>query len=729
MALWKKLGYGVSSATAFKQQGISAATTPSDTSATRLIENVEKIEPISQSVETEESSRTGENLNPSYHVQSTEDNTTKEQIESGEVKQQGQDLGDVKEQESLEESEQIQQNPNEAKQYNQVSSKQWKKLGGQIMTVNMLKPKDGAKSEANAISDENISQTRATEENSDSRDAVKHKEGCRFAMQEKVLSKKSIISAVNGFKGKKIVGLRDTADAGAAKTKLKHKSDSKQGKSKRNVSFNPEDSVKVFKRSTILQKNVSKNSSLKSKNTVGKNRFSNKPGVIGSPSSKDEQYIPPAAVDPPQNSEGTASDKNKIQKKNVRKKLTGNITTEKNDIRRKERKSTTGRKMPENKSGGSKEAPSLKKNEQKDIDSKPGKLETVKGRRPHKKVKTPEKVEEKVESAAKMKWKKMGVIIKLASTLERGQPPSLLMMTRGGKESVENSLKTSLMIQNYQTLRKPKLGAVPRNGGCVMDRFRQHTQEKRHRGLGEVFIHQLAVRWQGDQCKGDRDPKGISSFVKLPWEAAVQEPECLSGANHSFSCLLAACTCTLAAPITVGLHSTAKNFLYTLLALLAPLLAGLLGAYLGFLLFLQVWLVRPLQIATAMQAKMIKDCCKVIVADLICLPFASIGRIIFSTSRATDLANLASPLSSVFVGKAHSVDWSLPTTKGSGRSSLERYPGQKRAKLPFTFRPSLEKVLGRVVREARRMAAAHREWLAQVDWMINKWNPPLLAHR
>ena len=71
-------------------------------------------------------------------MQSTEDNTTKEQIESGEVKQQGQDLGDVKEQESLEESEQIQQNPNEAKQYNQVSSKQWKKLGGQIMTVNML---------------------------------------------------------------------------------------------------------------------------------------------------------------------------------------------------------------------------------------------------------------------------------------------------------------------------------------------------------------------------------------------------------------------------------------------------------------------------------------------------------------------------------------------------------------------------------------------------------------
>ena len=248
-----------------------------------------------------------------------------------------------------------------------------------------------------------------------------------------------------------------------------------------------------------------------------------------------------------------------------------------------------------------------------------------------------------------------------------------------------------------------------------MDRFRQHTQEKRHHGVGEVFIHPLAVRWQGDESKGRRDPKGISSFIKLPWEAVVQEPECLSGANHSFSCLLAACTCSFTAPITGDLHSAVRNFLYSLLALTAPLLACLLGSYLGFLLFLQVWLIRPLGIALAMQAKLIKDCFKIVVADLVCLPFAAFGRIIFSTSRPIDLATLASPLSSVFLGKAHSVDWSLPTTRGSGRSSLERYPGQKKARLPFTFRPSMEKVLGRVMRAASRMAAAHREWLAQVD--------------
>ena len=379
-----------------------------------------------------------------------------------------------------------------------------------------------------------------------------------------------------------------------------------------------------------------------------------------------------------------------------------------------------GRKSSDNKSEGLEETSPSQKNEHIDIDPKKkmqSQDDPVKGKRLNKKSKTPEKeaVQEKVESVAKMKWKRMGVIIKLASTLEKGQPPSLLMMTQGGKESVENSLKTSLMIQNYQTLRKPKLGAVPRNGGCGMDRFRQHTQEKRHHGLGEVFIHPLAVGWQGDRSKGDRDPKGVSSFAKLPWEAVVQEPECLSGANHSFSCLLAACTCTLTAPITGGLHSIARNFLYSLLTVIAPLLAGVLGSYLGCLLFLQVWLVRPLQIAIAMQAKLIKDCCKVLVADLICLPCAAIGRIIFSTRRAIDLASLVSPLSSVFLGKAHSVDWSLPTTQGSGRSSLERYPGHKRARLPFTFRPSMEKVLGRVMREATRMAAAHREWLAQVD--------------
>ena len=281
---------------------------------------------------------------------------------------------------------------------------------------------------------------------------------------------------------------------------------------------------------------------------------------------------------------------------------------------------------------------------------------------------------------------------------------------------MENSLKTSLMIQNYQTLRQPKVGAVPRNGGCEMDRFRQHTQEKRQNGMGEAFIHPLVVSWLGDESKGERDPKGISSFVKLPWEAVVQEPECLSGANHTFSCLLAACTCTLTAPRTGRMHKTSRNFLYSLLTItFAPLLACLLGSYLGFLLFLQVWFIRPLQVAVTMQAKLIKDCCKMVLADLVFLPSAALGRIIFSTSRAIDLATLVSPLSSVFLGKAHSVDLSLPSTRGSGRSSLERYPGQKRARLPFTFRPSMEEVVGRVMRAASRMAAAHREWLAQVD--------------
>ena len=728
MALWKKLGSGVSSATAFKRRGISASTiTTSDASDTPLIENVKETKgPVSQSPTVAETSRIATSVNPSEQTQSSEENIGKGQIEKVAVKEEqvqgvggteldGQDPGDLDQKAS-----------NEFKKHeDEMSSKKWRKLGGRIMTVNLLKPKVDENGETTKTHDKPISNTVATENKADSKAAVIHKEGCRFAMKEKVLSKKSIISAVNGFKGKKIVGLRDTlSDAGAfpAKrgTKLKHKSDGKQGKSKRNVSFNPENSVREFKKSAVLQKNVSKNVSLKLGNNVGKDKFPNKSGVIRSPSSKDEQYI-----SPPQNSEGTAPDKTKSQKKIVRKKPIGNNTLGKNDTRKERkvsvtRKITADKTVSDNKSEGLKETSSSKKNEHNDIDPQKkmqSQEEARKVKRLHKKGKTPEKeaVQKKVDSAAKLKWRKMGVIIKLASTLEKGQPPSLLMMTQGGKESVENSLKTSLMIQNYQTLRKPKLGAVPRNGGCELDRFRQHTQEKRHHGMGEVFIHPLAVRWQGDESKGGRDPKGISSFVKLPWEAVVQEPECLSGANHSFSCLFAACSCTLTAPITGGLHSAARNFLYTLLVLTTPLLACLLGSYLGFLLFLQVWLIRPLEIALAMQAKLIKDCCKVVVADLVCLPFAAIGRVIFSTSRSIDLATLASPLSSVFLGKAHSVDWSLPTTRGAGRSSLERYPGQKRARLPFTFRPSMEQVLGRVMRAASRMAAAHREWLAQVD--------------
>ena len=38
-------------------------------------------------------------------------------------------------------------------------------------------------------------------------------------MKEKILSMKNVISAVNGFKGKKIVGLRDTSDSGESETK------------------------------------------------------------------------------------------------------------------------------------------------------------------------------------------------------------------------------------------------------------------------------------------------------------------------------------------------------------------------------------------------------------------------------------------------------------------------------------------------------------------------------
>ena len=721
MALWKKLGSGFSSVIAFKQHGVSNKNVT--TSDSPLINQAEQTEdPVRENLVMDDTTisdveSSSEQIAPERSKAQINDGFERVEGQDGDCTELRDNNTDVVKQETL----------SAIDKQDQVSSKQWKQVGGKIMTVNLLRPKLTQDSKSSTT--DNFDCDTETKENmNDPKPGPNNAKECVFAMKEKVLSKKNVISAVNGFKGKKIVGLRDTSDGGesATKPKLKHKSDRKQGKSKRNVSFNPQDSVRVFKKSAELSKNDSSSSLLELRRKVGKDKSANKSDAIRSPSSKEEkQYIssPQAAEFPTQNSKGKTIDlpyKKKINKKGVKKKPLGNINPAVSD---KQRRPSIAKKDVRNTKSPDKNSEPAKTDENDPQTIRAGPLSAVRGKRLRKKDKSPEKevTEKKFESAAKMKWKRMGVIIKLASTLEKGQQPSLLMMTQGGKESVESSLKTSLMIQNYQTLLKPKLGAIPRNGGNEMDRFRQHTQEKRSRGLGEVFIHSIDVNWQGEGCHGDRDPKGICSFVKLPWEEMVREPACLSGASHSFSCLLTACTCSLKAPSTGGLHGTARSFLYTLLGILAPLLAGLLGSYLGCLLFLQVWLLRPLQVALAMQAKLVKDCCQVIMADLFCLPCALLGRVTLATSRAIDLATLASPLSSVFLGKVHSVDWSLPTSCGSGRSSRERYPCQKRARLPFTHKPLKEQVLGRVVKEARRMAAAHREWLAQVGQKPEKY--------
>ena len=223
-------------------------------------------------------------------------------------------------------------------------------------------------------------------------------------MKEKILSKKNVISAVNGFKGKKIVGLRDTSDSGesATKPKLKHKSERKQGKSKGNVPYNPQDSGRVFKKSAALSKNDSSNSLLELRGKVGKDKSANKPDAIRSPSSKEEkQYIssPQAAEFSTQNSKGKTVDKKKIKMKGLKKKPVGNINPAVSDKQSRPsiaKKDVRITKSPDKKSEQA-------KNDENDLQAKrAGPQPAVRGKRLRKKDKSPEKevTEIKFESAA-----------------------------------------------------------------------------------------------------------------------------------------------------------------------------------------------------------------------------------------------------------------------------------------------------------------------------------------
>ena len=168
-------------------------------------------------------------------------------------------------------------------------------------------------------------------------------------------------------------------------------------------------------------------------------------------------------------------------------------------------------------------------------------------------------------------------------------------------------------------------------------------------------------------------------------------------------------------PATAGLHHDCRAVLYkSLTCLLAPLLAGLCGASMGLLIFLQVWLVRPLVVAITMQAKLLQRCCSVILSDAVVFPIVTVWQVLLSTWQL-DLATLKSILTSVFTTKSHSATFELPLA-GAGRSSRTRYPGQTTAKLPFyrTHRKPKEVDPLQVLRDGVRMAADHREWLAKV---------------
>ena len=137
---------------------------------------------------------------------------------------------------------------------------------------------------------------------------------------------------------------------------MKHKSDRKQGQSKRNVSFNPQDSVRVLKKSAALSKNYSSDSLLELRRKVGKDKSSNKSDAIRSPGSKEEkQYIssPQATEFSTQNSKGKTIDLRKNKKKDVKKKPVGNINPAVSDKQRQPsiaKKDVRNTKSPDKKS-------------------------------------------------------------------------------------------------------------------------------------------------------------------------------------------------------------------------------------------------------------------------------------------------------------------------------------------------------------------------------------------
>ena len=511
-----------------------------------------------------------------------------------------------------------------------------------------------------------------------------------------------IISTLSGFNGKRITGLNDKGKSKDNRKPSSKKMADKKKSAKRTVSFNPSEQVKVFKNTSTL----------------------GHPKMLSS----DKVHVRSKDISKAQLKPSTRARKPK-KSKNI-KKIVVDTSSKKNKEEIPKGINHTSPLLSD--------TAAIKKPEQSQVSLRSVTSETSvsRFRRPGRgKKQVVKKPVVKTDTPARVRWKKMGTILRLSSTMSDGGPGLLQMTKAGGNQSMKSALEAQKMMEKFRSMLKPKRGLLPRGGGVPLDRFRQHIQEKRHRGMGEVFVNTMGVQWQppkemrdwraamtgGQTGPRSRDPRGISRHVTMPWEKMVKEPACLAGKTQSSTCLLQGCFCTIQAPDTLFLQTSCRVALYTCLTtVLAPLIAGFLGCYMGLLLFLQVWLVRPLILALTMQAKLLKQCCSAVLADIFCLPLCTVWQYLLSTSRPLDLANLRSPLSSVFLTKRHTVNWDFPIAS-SGRGSKTRYPRLAKPLLPFPSAIRLPKLRdpGRMMRKARDMAAVHREWLAQVTVVQN----------
>ena len=178
--------------------------------------------------------------------------------------------------------------------------------------------------------------------------------------------------------------------------------------------------------------------------------------------------------------------------------------------------------------------------------------------------------------------------------------------------------------------------------------------------LSGIFIHSVQVRWRHYHNRRafgspfvSRDPKGVNSSIRLPWDKVVEEPMDVRAMTSRCSCWFGVVRCNVRAPWDV-LHDIfygVSSCLYKSTCLCAILSAFWFGLYLGVLSFLHIWIVRPLQAMLRMQATMLRMFMQAFVGETIA-SVMYVLREVFSTRRV-DIETLNTDLNGVFLRKQH----------------------------------------------------------------------------
>ena len=273
----------------------------------------------------------------------------------------------------------------------------------------------------------------------------------------------------------------------------------------------------------------------------------------------------------------------------------------------------------------------------------------------------------KAKSRGAAKWAKLKLLMLLSRSLNKDGFSSLLLMKHGG-DSLKSAAQFAKMSSKFGDLKDEARGSVPRSGGPrppgsfdTVARYQQHKTPKRFDPLSGIFIHSVQVRWRhyhhrrafGMPFYLSRDPKGVNSSIRLPWDKVVAEPMDVRAMTSRCSCWFGVVRCNVRAPWDV-LHDIfygVSGCLYKSTCLYVILSAFWFGLYLGVLSFLHIWVVRPLQAMLRMQAIMLRKFIQALVGETIA-SVMHVLREVFST-RAVDIETLNTDLNGVFLRKQH----------------------------------------------------------------------------